>query len=53
MRSSWSEEQTAKDGGHARVPQTQAFRRALHLHGLEFRKLAAVSKHMNSHWASF
>lgn len=44
------QEQTAKDSEPARAPQTQTFRRALPLRSLEFQNLAAMSRHITSHW---
>lgn len=45
-------EQMVKGGWQASAPQTQTFRRALHLHGLEFQNLQAMSKHINCHWGN-
>lgn len=47
------QEQTAKDSGPARAPQTQTFRRALPLCSLEFQNLAAMSRHITSHWGNY
>ena len=45
-------EQMVKGDWQASAPQTQTFRRALHLHGLEFQNLQAMSKPINSHWGN-